>query len=306
MNRARFGCIAGMALLSAISAARAAGAPFVYAETFDGLSVGHTQPFPGDPGQGGWYSAFAQGDAFGEIQSAVADTGRALHEFTAATNPNRQQTIDRRDFSPVDVNSLPLVTLSLTFYAHTSNLNAVNNFLADVTALGGPGDPRNIIAIGLGGGNGTLKSQTGVSVALAAFNGVNNNDPIPLSVGQHLSFDAWHSVSVTLNQIQDRYVSITVDGNTQDLSAFIPPRDFPFGLPVRGNLIDRLDAEVVPDDVGGVRTDDDVYWDNVSLTAVPEPSTVMLACTALAGLALLGRRLMAQRCYRTQFIANRA
>lgn len=261
------------------------GANFVYQQNFDGLSVGHTQPFPGAPGQGGWYNAFAQGSAFGEVQAAVANTGQALHEFTAATNQNQQQTIDKRDFSAVDVNALPLVTLSLEFYAHTSNLNAVNNFIANMTAFGEPGS-FNIIGIGLGGGNGTPKAQTGVGVHLAAFNGVNNNDPIPLSVGQHLAFDTWHSVSVTLDQIQDRYVSITVDGNTQNLSAFIPERNFPFGLPVRGHLITYLSAQVVPDDVGGVRSNDDVYWDNVSLTAVPEPSTIILACVAVAGLAL--------------------
>ena len=288
--------LTGVAAVSTVSclllAVHAVAAPFSYQENFDGLSVGQTQPFPGDPGQGGWFSAFAQGSAFGEVQSTVANTGQALHEFTAATNPNRQQTIDRRNFSPVDVNGLPLVTLSFDFYAHTSDLNAVNNFIANMTGFGGPGGPFSIVDVNLGGGNGTPKAVTGVSVNMGAFNGV-NNDRIPLAVGQHLAFDTWHSVSVSLDQLQDRYISITVDGNTEDLSAFILARDFPGGIPTRGNLLDHLQAQVVPDDVGGVRTDDDVYWDNLSLTAVPEPSTIVLAlCAGLACFAWRFRTLL--------------
>ncbi len=283
-------CFAMPTVLCLIMAAHAVGATFSYQENFNSLSVGHTQPFPGAPGQGGWFNASAQGSAFGEIQSTVANTGRALHEFTATTNPNGQQTIDKRNFSTVDVNGLPLVTLSLDFYAHTSNLNAVNSFIADMTALGGPGGPFNVIEIGLGGGNGTPKSTTGVSVTLAAFDGVINNGPIPLSVGQHLAFDTWHSVSVTLDQVLDRYVSITVDSNTQNLSAFIPRRDFPGGIPTRGHLIDHLSAQVIPTDVGGVQTDDDIYWDNISLTAVPEPSTWALTLTGIASAAIVCKR----------------
>jgi hypothetical protein len=272
-------------------------ADFVYTQTFDGLALGPTQPFPGDPGQGGFYSALALGGAFGEIQDAIANPGRALHEFAPGTNPDGLQTIDRLNFSTVNVSTARQISLSFDFNAHTSNLDAVNNYLANIEATGGPFPGFQIIVVGLGAGNGTPKSVTGVNVSLPAFNGTDNNSPIPLGVGQGLAFDAWHSVSVSLDQVADRYTSITVDGMTQDLSAFRPPRSFLGNQALRGQLIQTLETNIIPDHVGGDSTDDDVYWDNIRLsavpTSVPEPASIALlglGMTLLVGYARRDRR----------------
>jgi hypothetical protein len=104
----------------------------IYQENFDGLALGQTQPYPGVVGQGGWYSVLAQSGGYGEIQSTIANSGNALHEFTAATTPPSLQTIDACNLNGDDANVLPIVTLSVDFYAHTSNLSAVNNFSADI------------------------------------------------------------------------------------------------------------------------------------------------------------------------------
>ncbi len=286
----RHGLAAGLLLACAL-----ARADLVYGESFDALTPGVTQAFPGDAGQGGWFSALALSPAYGEIQGAVALSGLALHEFTSATNPPAVQTIDRRDFTAFDVSGSPLISLSFDFYAHSSNLAAVNIFSAVLEASGGPHPGFQIIGVGLGAGNGTPKSVTGLNVGLAAFNGIDNNGPIALGVGQGLAFDAWHHLSVSLNQAQDRWISITVDGQTQDLSAYMPPRSFlDGGVSQRGQLIETLAASLIPDDLGGVRSDDDIYWDNVSLFAqsVPEPATApLLLAGALGGWLLRRRRL---------------
>jgi hypothetical protein len=250
----------------------------VYQTNFDSLTPGQTQPFPGAAGQDGWYSVLAVGDAFGEIQNSIANGGQALHEHTAATVPASLQTIDQRNLGPLSLSGIGVITLSADFYGHSSNLDTVNNFIASLGAGGGPHPGFDIISFGLGGGNGTPKSQTGLNVGLSHFNGSTNNDPIPLTVGQDLSWDSWHSISISLDQSADTWLSITVDGQSQSLLGFAPARSFDGTNWLRGQLLERLSSAIIPDDVGGDRTDDDVYFDNIKLTAqsVPEPNSVLL------------------------------
>ena len=163
--------------------------------------------------------------AFGEIQIAIANEGRALHEFAPSTNPSGLQTIDRRDLGALDAtNAANNITLSTNFYAHTSDLSGSNIYSANFRVTGGPHPGFDIVGFGLFGGHFVPKNVTGVSVALGLFNGVDNNEPLPLTVGQHLTWDAWHTLTFSIDQLADRYVSITVDGATQDLSAYRPPR----------------------------------------------------------------------------------
>jgi len=198
----------------------------VYQTNFDSLALGLTEPFPGAAGQDGWFQQLAVGDAFGEIQGGVANGGRALHQHTAATVPPALQTIDARDVGPVSLANIGTVSLSLDFYASSSNLSDVNNYIASFTVNGGPHPGFQIIGFGLGAGNGLPKSETGLNVGLAAFNGSNNNDPIPLTVGHNLSWDAWHSISISLDHHADTWLSITVDGQTQSLLGYQPVRTF--------------------------------------------------------------------------------
>lgn len=195
-------------------------AGFVYSQNFDGLTVGQTQPFPRAPGRGGWYSVLAENGGFGEIQGAVANSGLALHQFTAATTPPDSQTIDRIELGSINVNHLPWVSLSFDFLGRTSDLDAVNSFQASILAGGGPFPGFEIIGAGIGAGNGTAKRETGLNLSLATFNGLDNNESIPLVVGQDLDFDAWHSVSIMIDQSRSLRVNRSQRGYAGSVQLF--------------------------------------------------------------------------------------
>lgn len=244
-----------------------ASAATVYETTFDTLTPGRTQPPPGAAGQDGWHRVLAEGAALGEIQGAVAHSGQALRQFAPAANPPGLQTIDARALTPPDLGASPVVTLSFDFYAHGSNPEALNPFHASLGVAGGPHPGYEIVAVSLAGGNGTPRALTGVCVGLAAFNGADNNEPVPLTVGQGLAWDAWHHVTVALNQATDEYLHLTVDGQTQSLRGTRLPRSEDGGVWRRGQLMESLIASILPLDFAGAQTDDDIYWDNLTLTA---------------------------------------
>jgi hypothetical protein len=268
----------------------------VYQTDFDSLDLGQTSSYPGAAGQGGWFQVLAVGDAYGEIQASIANGGRALHEHTAATVPPSLQTIDGRLVGPVSLANADVISLSLDFYGSSSNLDAVDNFLGSFYANGGPFPGFQIIGLDLGAGNGLAKSDTGLNVGLSYFNGTNNNGPIPLTVGQNLAWDTWHTATLSLNQRLDTWLSITVDGQTQSLQGYMPMRSFDGAQWLRGQLIEVVNAQIVPDDVGGDRTDDDVYFDNVTLSIqpVPEPGSVAVVIVGFVTLFFATGRLQGQ------------
>ena len=89
---------------------------------------------------------------------------------------------------------------------------------------------------------------------------------LPLTVGHGLAWDTWHRVKVSIDQQHDTYLSLVVDDQRQNLVGFQPPRSFDGEKWLRGQLIEVLEAGITPDDVGGVTTNDDIYFDNLKLT----------------------------------------
>jgi hypothetical protein len=228
----------------------------IYSTDFDTLTPGRTLVFPGAPGQDGWYRYAASGDAYGEIQALIAASGQAFHQYAPSTNPAGRQTIDQRLIETVDVSAAKTITLTTDFYAHSDDLEKSNVYHAWLRV--GPGQ---MISLRLTGGHAARKIDTGVNVTLDTWNGVNNNRLIKLNVGQALEWDAWHSLSLTIDQQKQRYESITVDGITEDLSMY----ELPWG-PYRGNTLDVLVSEIRPSvTADGISTNDHVYWDNISL-----------------------------------------
>lgn len=239
----------------------------VYKQTFNSLSAGTTQPLPGAPGQGGWFSRLANYPAYGEIESNIALGRKALHEFTSSSLGGPVQTIDERAITPPDLSRYPRITLQSNFYAHTSDLSAANSYIAGIEVRGGPHPGFEILGFSINSGNGTPKEIAGVNVGLARFNGVDNNEPVPLTVGQNLTWNTWHAVRLVVDQAKDRYVSIEVDGKVQNLSAYSLPRSKT--APTvweRGQLMERILAQIVPNGGFGDSSDDDIYWDNLKIT----------------------------------------
>ena len=257
------GSLGGCLLLVMVSTAHGV---VVYESTFDTLVLGETAPFPGRPGQDHWFLAQATAPSYGEIQDAVANDGRALHEYTDHTNENGQPTVDQRSLTSPDLTANPFLVLEADFQARSSDLEAVNPYGASLIVYGGPQVVCQIIGFVVQGGNGSPKSTTGTKVVLYFFDGVSNHGPIPLTVGQQLAWNTWHHVRLVENQAADEYVSLTVDGQTQDIRGYALPRQVDGGGSwLRGQLMEDLTAAIAPHDLAGEESDDDVTWDNVSL-----------------------------------------
>ncbi len=249
-----------------LAGAAALAAP-IYETSFDALTTGPTTPHPGASGQDGWYRLAAMGSAYGEIQHVPDSSGNALHQFAPASNPPGVQTMDARALPPPDLAAKPVVTLSFDFYAHSSDSNALNSFSASLNIEGGPHPGYQILGVRIGGGNGTPRSVTGVCINLSTYNGSNNNEAVALTIGQGLAWDAWHHVVVAMDHAADEYRSVMVDGVVQYLPGVPLPRSDDGGVWKRGALIETLTASIVPEAFGSAQTDDDIYWDNLALTA---------------------------------------
>lgn len=69
-----------------------------------------------------------------------------------------------------------------------------------------------------------------------------------------------------VDQAKDRYVSIEVDGQFQDLSAYLLPRSQTApGVWERGKLMESVQAVIYPNDDFGGSSNDDIYWDNLKI-----------------------------------------
>ncbi len=279
-NKTILACAAALAL--ALPAAGDALAGTVFSSGFDDLTLGPLLPDPGDPGQDGWYAVDHPGSGVGEIQAAVGAGGAALRQFAPRTNPPDSRVFDARLLTAPDLGADPLVTLEFDAYFASSDLSTINPYAAGLAVRGGPHPGFSIIEASFGGGNGEPKSQTGVGLVLYAFNGVDNNDDIPLEVGQQLAWDVWHHVRVSIDQAADTYIAITVDGQTQALGAWTLPRSEDGGTWLRGQLAEVVEAGIVAlpwDEINW--TDDTVVWDNVSLIATNAQAAVLPGADAL-------------------------
>lgn len=239
----------------------------VYETNFDALDLGPLQHHPGVPEQDYWYYVSQDPDSgsLGEIQDAVANTGRALHEHVDHDYGIWAQIEDSRNITPsVDINGLLLITLQVDFYAHTSDPNTDDFYSAPFRVWGGPHPGYEIVAFTVSSGNGALKKDRKLDLDFAAFNGSNNNYVYTPSNARTLEWDAWHSVTVVIDQYNDRYVSITVDGVTEDVSQHPLPRSDDGGVWKRGQLIDVVNTRILCNG----QSDDDIYWDNLSLTSI--------------------------------------
>jgi hypothetical protein len=267
-----FACVFVTALLlipkSALAEEKASNSSKItlYKQKFDSLKTGPTQPFPGAGGQDGWFRQLAVSPAYGEIQSSIALGRKALHEFTSSSLGGPVQTIDDRLIGPPELSRYPRITLKANFYAHTSDRSAGNTYNARIAVRGGPHPGYEILGVGLNSGNGTPKDVVGVNIWLDSFNGVDNNQPIALTVGRNLTWDNWHAVTLIADQAKDRYVSLEVDGRVQDLSAYRLPRSkTDADIWERGQLMEFIRAEIVPNVSEAGSSEDDVYWDNVNI-----------------------------------------
>jgi hypothetical protein len=253
----------GSALL--IAAAENTGL-IIYETDFESLDTGLTQPYPGAPGQGGWYNAQAAADSYGEIAGEPAGQNRALHESAGINSPAHAQTFDVKALTPPDLSIYPLVRFSVRFMARTNDIASRNTYDSSLRVSGGPHPGYVIMEIALSAGNGPTREETGVNVDIIGFNGLDNNMALPLTVGRGLAWDQWHSAEVIIDQYSDRFVSVTVDEQTQDLGEYSLPRSYFEGEWLRGELMEILQAEIVPAHNIDAPTHDEIFWDDILIT----------------------------------------
>ena len=257
-------CVVAMAMATSASSAQAQDV--IYQTDFDTLTIGPIQHHPGAPDQDYWYYIASDPctGSIGEIQESIANPGRALCEHINHNHGINTQTEDARVFSQViDVSGAVLITLNCDFYAHTSDTNTSDLFSAHLITGGPPHPGYEIVGFGIASGNGPLKSVRKLDLNFAAFNGTNNNYVFEPAVGRTLEWDTWHSVTVVIDQLSDKYVSLTVNDVTEDISSHPLPRSNDGGVWKRGQLLDAIRGGLLCNGV----SDDDVYWDNISLTS---------------------------------------
>ncbi len=237
-----------------------------YATNFDDLALGPTQHHPGSETQDWWF--YGVRPDFDEIQDEiVVKCGRALRLHVSIDDDPFEQTIVKREIAPPDLSRSPVVTLEADFYAVTSDQEAVNEYYTTLGVFGGPHPGYCIMEFGLFSGNGTAKNVRNVNVGIAYFNGVDNNVPVALTVGQGLAWETWHHVKLVIDQRADCYVSLTVNGDTELLGDYALPRSFDWDAQEwkRGQLIDHIQACIHALHWDTDKSSDDIYWDNLTL-----------------------------------------
>jgi WD40 repeat protein len=90
-------------------------------------------------------------------------------------------------------------------------------------------------------------------------------------VGRQLAWESWHHVILVVDQAQDRYVSLTVNGRTEDLSSHPLPRSELDGVWQRGQLMEEILANIAPNRSFGDASEDDIFWDNLRISVQMSP-----------------------------------
>lgn len=242
----------------------------IYAGDFDSLATGSVQPHPGDKMQDYWFqhSRYPEGNSnvLGEIQNNITKFGNALHEQLPAGVISDAHTADKREIHPAMDISLPVnITLDFDFYAASSDYSTSDPYSAYLQVFESQHPGYDIIYLGLSSGNGTLKSQRNVDVDLIAFNGSDNNYVFTPNNGRTLAWDQWHHITLVIDQRNERYVSIAVDGYSEDISAHLLPRNPLENIWNRGQAIDGITAGL-RNYADPAASTDHIYWDNISLT----------------------------------------
>lgn len=235
-----------------------------YATDFDDLTPGPTQHHPGDESQDWWY--YGERAGYDEIQDAiVVNSGQALRLFVDLNDNDGAQTSVKRELTPPDLSRSPMITLEADFYAVTSDQEVMNEYSAVLEIFGGPHPGYLIMGVGLSSGNGTAKNVRKVDVGVVCFNGVDNNVLVPLSIGQGLDWEMWHHLTLVIDQRAGRYVSLTVNEDTQMLGDYLLPHSQDEGVWKRGQLIEQLQTLIAARHWDAEKSADDIYWDNISV-----------------------------------------
>lgn len=240
----------------------------VLAESYDSLPI-TSLSIEKQPWLNGWTPELSAGMGETAIQDSLSVAyGALVIQAPWASEPGQAIRV-ARPLQVQDVGATATVSVSGDFNCSTSNQLALNGFDGGVWLVGGMGNQDRITGMQIGAGNGVERNVTGLCVRLEQFNeGEMRNDPIPLVVGQGLTWDAWHHATLEIDQAADRYVRLSVDGDTQDLSAFRLPRTIDGEVATRGNRIDAINLSLTPTEWPDplTRTDDWIYWDNLLVT----------------------------------------
>lgn len=247
----------------------ALAATSIYSTDLDDLAAGPLAGHPGSPDQDWWYRVMA-GLATAEVHPTHGHPSQCLELFAPASNGDGSQTYGIRELDDVPLWRVPQLTLRFDAYLTTSDQTTSNQYLAQVSLLDLTEALGLVTSVAfVAGEHGIPRDVSGLDVVVLGYVEGISNLPLPLTVGQDLSWDAWHTVELVLSPATGFYVSLTVDGATQDLSQHMTPR-----FPVQGQwqpaeFIDTIECDVVSFEWGDPvqQTDDRVRLDNLAIEA---------------------------------------
>ncbi len=253
----------------------------VYSTDFEDCTAGDLTGHPGAADQDWWYRSLS-GDASAQILGSGGDPGRCLELYAPITNASGVQTYGYREFDEwVDLTQVAIVRLSFDVFCRSSDTTTQNLYRADVEAVGGPHPGFLIGGVRLVSGQQAPRDVTGLDVQVFHSPVGSGGLPIPLTVGQDLAWDTWHHVQLVIDHAGDEYVSITVNGETQDIAGYRPPRSWYEGEFLRGQRLEKVQGVIYASEWGDPvqQTDDWVRYDDLAVQVEYSPAPRLLSVT---------------------------
>ena len=297
-----------LAIGSVVGIGAVAQAANTYSTDFEnftlGADVNTNNPMFSDPAQGstnnwrgnGYSGLAANGVAGSQYDGEIVDTddalyGQAYRLSNAKVSGNYDKThAATPTVGPVGESSTlaPYSIFKFSFHFKAATNSVQDGLSIDVTPFKALSDRQGILRI-------TDDSTDGFAVRWASFDSTGTYNVQSVETG--LARNQWHSIDVTMNFVDgpgNDVVDINLNGTkTSGLDTWEDAFFYSSAVDIDSLVFRAVNPNDFPNDnnTGGVSALDGggVYFDNVSVSAIPEPTAAALVVLGVAGFGLRRR-----------------